>query len=29
MGGVFFDTVDPVSIQGAMFQAGLFVMLGM
>ncbi len=28
VGGVFFDTVDPVSIQGAMFQAGLFVMLG-
>ena len=28
VGGVFFDTVDPISIEGALFQAGLFVMLG-
>lgn len=29
VGGVFFNTKDPISIQGALFQAGLFVMLGM
>jgi ABC-type multidrug transport system ATPase subunit len=28
VGGVFFDTKDPISIEGALFQAGLFVMLG-
>lgn len=28
VGGVFFHTTDPISIQGALFQAGLFVMLG-
>jgi ABC-type multidrug transport system ATPase subunit len=28
VGGVFFDTTDPLSIHGALFQAGLFIMLG-
>jgi ABC-2 type transporter len=28
VGGVFFNTVDELSIQGALFQAGLFIMLG-
>lgn len=28
VGGVFFDTRDELSIQGALFQAGLFIMLG-
>lgn len=28
VGGVFFSTVDTVSIEGALFQAGLFIMLG-
>ena len=28
VGGVFYDTEDPISIQGALFQAGLFIMLG-
>jgi len=28
VGGVYFNTLDPVSIQGALFQAGLFIMLG-
>jgi ABC-type multidrug transport system ATPase subunit len=28
VGGVFFNSVDPISIQGALFQALLFVVLG-
>ena len=28
VGGVFFSTTDALSIQGALFQAGLFIMLG-
>jgi len=28
VGGVFFSTDDEISIQGALFQAGLFIMLG-
>jgi ABC-2 type transporter len=28
VGGVFFNTSDPISIQGCLFQAGLFIMLG-
>ena len=28
VGGVFFNTDDELSIQGALFQAGLFIMLG-
>jgi ABC-type multidrug transport system ATPase subunit len=28
VGGAFFNTEDPLSIQGALFQAGLFIMLG-
>lgn len=28
VGGVFFSTDDPISIQGCLFQAGLFIMLG-
>jgi len=28
VGGVFFNTRDQISIQGALFQAGLFIMLG-
>jgi hypothetical protein len=28
VGGVFFNTTDPISIQGCLFQAGLFIMLG-
>ena len=28
VGGVFFNTDDEISIQGALFQAGLFIMLG-
>lgn len=29
VGGVFFNADDPISIQGALFQTGLFIMLGM
>ena len=29
VGGVFWDTDDPISIQGVLFQGGLFIMLGM
>jgi hypothetical protein len=28
VGGVFYNTTDPFSIQGALFQGGLFIMLG-
>jgi ABC-2 type transporter len=28
VGGVFYNTEDPISIQGCLFQAGLFIMLG-
>lgn len=28
VGGVFSNTTDPISLEGALFQAGLFIMLG-
>lgn len=28
VGGVYLNTTDPISIQGALFQAGLFIVLG-
>lgn len=29
VGGIYWNTMDPISIEGALFQAGLFIMLGM